>query len=163
MRDSIDEVGPYFVVIPLRMTHAPGFVHTYLHMTLNDTSVRMMRGTKKQIAKGKGKLVGEVIGCLGGGMEIKVGDYTFTMNAAALWRAVHAQIADGGKVKDLVAGQKAPWDRLVDMAKEARKRDGAQDDNVSDDIVYLAQQMSDIILKADKQLREELRKGKTKK
>ena len=158
-RDSIDEVGPYFVVVPLRMTHAPGFTHTYLHMTFSDTGVQMVKGTAAQRKAGKGKFMGEVIGCLGGGTEIKIGnDFTFTLGHPALWRAVYDQIADNGKVKDLVGGQKSSWEQLVELAKGARKRERADDDHVSDDIVYLAQQMADIILGTDAKLRKEMKR-----
>ena len=49
--------------IPLRLSFDPTKKNNFLHMTFSDTSVK---------ASQDGKTVGEVLGCLGGGVEFRL-------------------------------------------------------------------------------------------
>lgn len=53
----------------------------HLHMTFPDVGVEMM-DTKTH------KKVGHVYGCLGGGVEIRIGEYTYSLKFTEIWDAV---------------------------------------------------------------------------
>lgn len=84
------------VTVPLKLTFDPGRDKNYLHMTIGDTVVNMSRGKGE-----KKKELGWTIACMGGGTEVKIGDYTWTMSAKGLWLAVQNRIEEIGEEEGL--------------------------------------------------------------
>ena len=85
----------FFVEGQIRVTELwnPTRKSGHLHLTLSDMVVKIMEGDTQ---------VGETVGCIGGATEIRIGEYTYTLNPLDLWKAVNAMhqnrmLKDGGQ------------------------------------------------------------------
>ena len=61
---------------------APGRKSGHMHMTFPDVGAEVMDVTTH-------KKLGHVYGCLGGGIEIRIGEYTYGLSCMELWHAVN--------------------------------------------------------------------------
>lgn len=70
------------VPVKLKCTINPNRANNFLHLTIGDVGGEFKNGKK-------GELIGEVVGCMGGGMEVRVGKWTWTMGVRDLFMAVY--------------------------------------------------------------------------
>lgn len=63
----------------LKLTFDPARSQNYMHLTFSDVGFTVMNEETK---------IGEVVGCLGGAMEFRIGELTYTLDTKALWQTV---------------------------------------------------------------------------
>ena len=68
------------VTIPMYITRRPGRNWNLLHMSFADCSA-WFENRKKEI-------IGEVRGCLGGGVEVKIGEFTWYLSSKDLFKVI---------------------------------------------------------------------------
>jgi hypothetical protein len=69
--------------LKVKHTYSEGRETNWLHMTMGDTSAKVVNGKKE---------IGSVNACLGGGIEIVAGKETWTVGYIDLWQFVCSQL-----------------------------------------------------------------------
>lgn len=70
------------VNVPLQLSFDPERLQNHLHMAFSDCSSKLIRGDKT---------IGEIIGCIGGQLEVNIGGFTWTLNPIPLFEAVEIE------------------------------------------------------------------------